>query len=59
MKQMIIEERREQIVTGSHRMGIPGQMKVDVFHRGELGMSSTGSSSLCPKHRAERWLPEG
>ena len=59
MEQMIIEERREQIVAGGHGMGIPGQVKIDIFHRNDLGMPSSGPSSLHPKHRTERRLPEG
>ena len=58
MEQMIIEERGKQIMAGSHRVGIPGQVKVDICHRNDLGMAPTGPSSLHSKHRTERWLPE-
>ena len=58
MKQMIIEKGRKQIMAGGYGMGIPGQMKVDIFHRNDLRMPASRTSSLNSKHRTERGLPQ-
>ncbi len=59
MKQVIVHERREQIVTGSHCMGVPGQVKIDVFHGNYLGMPATRASALHAEHRTQRRLSQG
>ena len=58
MEQVIVKEGGQQVVTGSHRMGIPGQMKVDILHRKDLSTPPTRTASLHPKYRTERGLPE-
>ncbi len=58
MKQMIVHECREQIMTGSHRMGVSGQVKVDFLHRNDLGMPATGTTALHSEYRAERRLTQ-
>jgi len=46
MEEVIIYEGRQQIVGGSHRMRIAGQMEIDLFHRCNLGSSTTRSLHL-------------
>jgi len=57
MEEVIIYEGRQQIVGGSHRMRIAGQMEIDLFHRRNLG-SSTTPSTFHVEDWSQGWLTE-
>src|SRR5512134_815311 len=58
MKQVIVDKRRQEIVTRGYSMGVAGQVEVDFFHRKNLRPSSSCSSSFDPKHWPQRRLPK-
>src|SRR5690606_8515889 len=55
---VIVDQRGEQIVRRSDGMEVAREMKVDVLHRHDLGVSATGRAALHAEAGAERWLPQ-
>jgi hypothetical protein len=53
VKQVVIHERREQIVAGRDRMGITREMQIDILHGPNLSTASTRPSSLDTKDRSQ------
>lgn len=53
VEDVIVNERREQIVRSRDRMGIAGKMEIDLFHGDDLCPASARSASLNPEHRTK------
>ena len=50
---VIIDHGCQQIVRGSDRMEIAGEVEIDVFHGNDLRVSAAGSTALHSEDRAE------
>ena len=53
---VIVDQRREQIVGGADGMEVAGEMEVDVLHRHDLGIAAAGSAALHAEAGAEARL---
>ena len=53
---VIVDQRREQIVGGADGMEIAGEMEVDVLHGHDLGVAAAGSTALHAEAGAEARL---
>ena len=53
---VIVDQRREQIVGGADGMEIAGEMEVDVLHRHDLRVAAAGSAALHAEAGAEARL---
>ena len=53
---VIVDQRREQIVGGADGMEIAGEMEVDVLHGHDLGIAAAGSAALHAEAGAEARL---
>jgi len=53
---VIVEERREQIVRRGDGVEIPGEVQVDVLHRHDLGIAAAGGAAFEPERGTERGL---
>ena len=56
--QMVVEQRRQEIVGGTDRVEVAGEMKVDVFHRDDLRVSAAGRAALHAEHWPEARLTD-
>jgi hypothetical protein len=50
--ELIVEERREQVVRRTNRMEIAGEMEIDLLHRHDLGIAATRGAALGAEARA-------
>ena len=55
---VVVDQRREQIVRRCDGMEIAGEMEVDVLHRHDLGIAAAGGAALHAERRAERGLAQ-
>ena len=55
---VIVEERRQQVVRGADGMEIAGEMQVDVLHRHHLRVAAAGGSALYPEAGTEARLAQ-
>ncbi len=55
---VIVDQRREQIVRRGDRMEVAGEMEVDVLHRNDLRVTAAGSAALHAEGRPERRLAQ-
>ena len=55
---VVIEQRREQVVGSADGVKIAGKMKVYVLHRDDLGIAAAGRAALDAKHRPQRRLAQ-
>ena len=55
---VIVDERRQQVVSQRDRGEVAGEMQVDVFHRHDLRVAAAGGAALHAEHRAERGLAQ-
>ena len=55
---MIVQQRRQQVVRRADRMEVSRKMQVDVLHRHDLGVSAARGSALDPEHRPQARLPQ-
>ena len=56
---MIIQHGSTEIICSANSVEVTGKVKVDVFHRNYLGISTARSTTLDTKDGAQRRLPEG
>lgn len=50
---VVIQHRGEQIVRGGDRSEVAGEMQIDIFHRDDLRVASSGCTALHSEHGAE------
>ena len=55
---VVVDQRREQVVGGGDGMKIASEMEVDVLHRHDLRPAAAGSSALDAEIRAQRGLAQ-
>ncbi len=55
---VIVDHRREQVVGGSDRVKIAGEMQVDRVHRDDLRIAAAGGAAFQPEAGAERRLAQ-
>ena len=55
---VVVNESCEQIVSSAHRMKIPCEMQVDIFHWNDLRIAATGRSALDAEYRTKRRLTQ-
>ena len=55
---MVIEQRREQVVGHTDRVQVAIEVQVDVFHGNHLRITAAGGTALHAKHRAQRRLSQ-
>ena len=55
---VIVDQRREQIVGLRDRIEVAGEMEVDVLHRDHLRVAAARGASLDAEHRAQRRLAQ-
>ena len=53
-----VEQRGEQVVGGSDRVDVAGEVKVQVLHRDHLSEPAAGGAALDAEHRPERGLAQ-
>src|SRR5262249_17480636 len=53
---VVVDQRREQIVGRADGMDIAGEMQIDVLHRHDLRIAAAGGAALDPEAGAERGL---
>ena len=56
---VVVHHSRQEVVGGADGVKISGKMKVDIFHRNHLGVSSPGGSALDAENRTQRRLTQG
>ena len=56
---MVIHHGSQEIIGRADGVEIPGEMKVDVLHGDDLGISAPGGAPLQAEHRPEGRLPQG
>ena len=55
---MVVEERREQVIGQRDRREVTREVEVDVLHRHDLRMAAARRPALHPEHGAEAWLAQ-
>ena len=55
---VVVDQRREQIVGGADRMEVAGEVEVDVLHRHDLRVAAAGRAALHPEAGAKRRLAD-
>jgi len=55
---VVVDQRREQVVRELDRAEIAGEVQVDVLHRHHLRVAAAGSAPFHAEHRAERGLAQ-
>ena len=56
---VVVNDRRQQVVGCGDRMHVPREVQVDVLHRHDLRIAAACSSALESEHRSKTWLPHG
>src|SRR5439155_9142037 len=54
----VVEERRGEVVRGTDRMVVAGEMEVEVLHRDDLRVAAARGSALDPEDRAQGRLAD-
>jgi hypothetical protein len=55
---VVVDQRREQVVGERDGVEVPGEVQVDVLHGHHLRVAAAGGAALHPEHRAERGLAQ-
>ncbi len=55
---VVVDQRREQVVRGREGGEVAGEVQVDVVHRDDLGVAAAGRAALHPEHRSHRRLAQ-
>ena len=55
---VVVDQRREQIVRRGDGVEVAGEVEVDVLHRDDLGVAAAGRAALHAEARAERRLAQ-
>ncbi len=55
---VIVDQRREQVMRRGDGVEIAGEVQIDVFHRDDLGIAAAGRAALHAEGRAERRLAQ-
>ena len=58
MMNMIVEQRRQQVVGHTNRVQVTIEVQVDVFHRNHLRVTAAGRTPLHAENRTERGLAQ-
>ena len=56
---MIIKESRQSVVSCGDSVHIPCKVKVNIFHRKDLCVTTTCSTTFNPHNRTKRWFTKG
>ena len=56
--EVVVDERGPEVVGGTDRMDVAGQVKVEVSHRDDLAVAAARRSALDPEHGAEGGLAD-
>ncbi len=59
LEEMVVEDGRAEVVSGSDGVDVTGEVEVDVLHRHYLGVSAAGRSPLDAEARPERGFAQG
>ena len=57
--EVVVEERRGEVVGGPDGVVVAGQVEVEVLHRDDLAVAATGRPALDPEHRPQARLADG
>ncbi len=55
---VVVDQRRQQVVRERDRVEVAGEVEVDVLHRHDLRMAAAGRAALHAEHRTERRLAQ-
>ena len=55
---MVVEQRREQVVRRRDGVEVAGEVQINVLHRHDLGIAAAGRTALHAERRAERRLAD-
>ena len=55
---VVVDQRRQQVVRGADRVEVAGEMQVDVLHRHHLGVTAAGSAAFHAERGVERRLAQ-
>ena len=55
---VVVEERRGEVVRGADRVDVAGQVEVEVLHRDDLAVAAARGAALDPEHGPERRLAD-
>ena len=55
---VVVDERRREVVRGADRVHVAGQVEVEVLHRDDLAVAAAGRAALDPEHRPEARLAD-
>ena len=55
---MIVDDSSQQVVSRADSMKVTGEVQVDISHGYNLGIATTGSTTLHPEARAEAGFPQ-
>jgi hypothetical protein len=58
MVDVVVDQRRQQVVRQGNRVEIAGEVQVDVFHRDHLRMAAARGPALHAEHRPQRGLAQ-
>ena len=50
---VVVDERRGEVVRGADRVDVAREVEVEVLHRDDLGVAAARGAALDPEHRAE------
>ena len=57
--ELVVDDRRQQVVRGGDGVDVPGEVEVDVPHGVHLGVAPSGGPSFDSEGGSDRGLPEG
>ena len=55
---VVVDQRREQVVSQSDRAEIAREVQVDIFHRNDLGVTAAGCAALHAEYRSQARLAQ-
>ena len=58
MVDMVVDQRRKQVVRERDRVEVAGEVQVDVFHRHDLRVTAACRAAFHPEHRPQRRLAQ-
>ena len=56
--EVVVDERRGEVVRGADRVHVAGQVEVEVLHRDDLAVAAARGAALDAEHRAEARLAD-
>jgi hypothetical protein len=58
MMEVVVQECRSEVVSGTDRVDVAGQVEVEVLHRNDLRVAAAGGAALDAENRTERRLTD-